>query len=77
MITISLNQVEDIYDFVRICSSFPSDVDLISGRLTIDAKSIMGVLSLQPNRNLQTRILSTDEDEVTRFEENMARFKSF
>lgn len=37
---------EDVEDFVRKVSKFPYDVNLTSGHLAIDAKSIVGVLGM-------------------------------
>ncbi len=45
-ISISLTNVQDIRDFVNCVILVEYDVDLIQGRYTIDAKSIMGIFSL-------------------------------
>lgn len=44
--TIYLKSIHDVKEFVRIVNDFPYDVDLISGRYIVDAKSIMGIFSL-------------------------------
>ncbi len=44
--TILLHSVDDVKRFVRIASQYPYDIDLLSGRYAVDAKSIMGILSL-------------------------------
>ena len=44
--TILLDSIDKVKAFVAKISMFPCDVDLISGRYTIDAKSIMGIFSL-------------------------------
>ena len=41
-----LDSVEKVKDFVDAVSEFDEDFDLLSGRYVVDAKSIMGVLSL-------------------------------
>lgn len=43
---IKLDTIEKIRSFVSLVSLYPNDFDLISGRYTIDAKSIMGIFSL-------------------------------
>ncbi|MBO5907251.1 MAG: HPr family phosphocarrier protein [Clostridia bacterium] len=43
---ISLTNVQDIRDFVNSVILVEYDVDLVQGRYTIDAKSIMGIFSL-------------------------------
>ena len=44
--TILLQSIEDVKDFNRIVALYEGDVDLVSGRYVIDAKSIMGIFSL-------------------------------
>lgn len=43
---IALSNVQDIRDFVNEVILVPYEVDLVQGRYTIDAKSIMGIFSL-------------------------------
>lgn len=43
---ILLNTVDKVKNFVNITTKFPFDVCLKSGRYTVDAKSIMGIFSL-------------------------------
>ena len=45
-IYIKLTSVQDIRDFVNIVILSDYDVDLVQGRYVIDAKSIMGIFSL-------------------------------
>ncbi len=45
-IKIKLTNVKDIRDFVNQVILVDYDVDLVQGRYTIDAKSIMGIFSL-------------------------------
>ena len=45
-ITIKLTNVKDIRDFVNEVILVDYEVDLVQGRYTIDAKSIMGIFSL-------------------------------
>lgn len=45
-VEINLKSIEQIHDFVNIVSKFDYDVDLCSGRYQVNAKSIMGVCSL-------------------------------
>lgn len=43
---IQLTSIQDVRDFVNLMASQTMDVDLTSGRYTVDAKSIMGIFSL-------------------------------
>ena len=45
-IKITLTNVQDIRDFVNVVILTDYEVDLVQGRYTIDAKSIMGIFSL-------------------------------
>lgn len=43
---ITLSSVNDVKKFVNLVSGYSFKVELMSGRYTVDAKSIMGVFSL-------------------------------
>ena len=43
---ISLSSINDVKSFVNIVSKYDFDIDLSSGRYVVDAKSIMGIFSL-------------------------------
>ena len=59
-ITIRLNTINDVKDFVNAVTLCDYDVDLVSGRYAIDAKSIMGIFSLDLSRPVEM-IIHTDE----------------
>ena len=52
-LNIMLKSVQDVKDFVRIVNKFPFDIDLSSGRYIVDAKSIMGIFSLDMTKPIQ------------------------
>lgn len=58
--TISLTQTSQVQDFVNLVNQFPFDVDIVSGRYTVNAKSILGVYSLDLSSPLQVLIYSDD-----------------
>ena len=45
-VDISLNSIDRVKHFVNDINRFDNDFDLVSGRYVIDAKSIMGIFSL-------------------------------
>lgn len=45
-VEIKLSSIEDVRNFVNIVTKFDMDIDLMSGRYIVDAKSIMGIFSL-------------------------------
>lgn len=58
---ISLNSVEKIKEFTNIISGFDGEFDLISGKYVVNAKSIMGVFSLDLTKNIR---LDIHNDEI-------------
>ncbi len=44
--TVKLSTIDDVRNFVSAVTGFEGDLDLSSGRYVIDAKSIMGIFSL-------------------------------
>ncbi len=64
-VTISLNSIDKVKSFVNAISQFDFDFDLISGRYVIDAKSIMGIFSLDLSKPIDLAIHVEDEmDEI-------------
>ena len=55
-VQISLNSIEKIKSFVNAVAKFDYDFDLVSGRYIIDAKSIMGILSLDLSKPIDLNI---------------------
>ena len=53
---ILLNSINDVKSFVTIVSKYGCDVDLISGRYIVDAKSIMGIFSLDLSNKIEIRV---------------------
>lgn len=43
---VKLNTINDIERFNKLCSTFECEMDLSSGKYYVDAKSIMGIFSL-------------------------------
>ena len=57
--------MQDADKFNKLCSKFNCDMDLQSGKYYVDAKSIMGVFSLDLTRSLTVRYpLKDDQFEV-------------
>ncbi len=52
-IDIKFNSISEVKDFVDIVTGFNYDIDLVSGRYVIDAKSIMGIFSLDLNKPIK------------------------
>ena len=56
----NINTINDVKNFVSIVSRCDYDVDIVSGRYAIDAKSIMGIFSLDLSKELTLNIHSDD-----------------
>lgn len=64
-VKISLDSIDKVKSFVNTIHTFDSDFDLVSGRYVIDAKSIMGIFSLDLSRPLECNIHDeTNKDEI-------------
>lgn len=55
---IRINTIEDVKNFVSVVTGVDFDVDIVSGRYAIDAKSIMGIFSLDLSKDLEVRVHS-------------------
>lgn len=58
-VKISLSMAENVKKFVSIVNSYPYDLDLRSGRYLIDAKSLLGIFSLDLSKPV---VLEVQED---------------
>lgn len=61
-ITVSLASINDVKVFVNLVTKYDFDVDLISGRYVVDAKSIMGIFSLDLTQPIDVEVHSDDCD---------------
>ena len=59
-VSISLNSIDKVKSFVNDLTKFDDDFDLVSGRYVIDAKSIMGIFSLDLSRPINLNIHATE-----------------
>ena len=59
-VKISLNSIDKVKSFVNDITKFDDDFDLVSGRYVIDAKSIMGIFSLDLSKPIDLNIHAED-----------------
>ena len=59
-IKILLSSINDVKKFVNLVSKYDFDVDLVSDRYVVDAKSIMGIFSLDLSKEIKVQIHSDD-----------------
>ena len=58
--TIRLSLVENVNKFVNIVSRYPFEMDLRAGRHVVDAKSILGIFSLDLSKPITLEVYSDD-----------------
>ncbi|MBR5798776.1 MAG: HPr family phosphocarrier protein [Lachnospiraceae bacterium] len=64
-VQVSINTVERVKAFVNDITKFEYDFDLVSGRYVVNAKSIMGIFSLDIGKPIELNIHTEDNtDEV-------------
>lgn len=64
---IRLKTIDSVKDFVSAMSKLESEIDLISGRYVINAKSIMGIFSLDLTKDIEVKISEIDKEELEKF----------
>ena len=82
--TISLQAINDVKDFVNTVMLFNYDIDLVSGRYAVDAKSIMGIFSLDLSKPIKLQahtedpeaLISPPEDPCSRFQAKAVFWKT-
>ena len=65
IVKVSLDTVDKVKGFVNTVSRLDGDFDLVSDRYVVDAKSIMGIFSLDLSKPLDLQVHSGEENAVT------------
>ena len=65
----------DLKEYIQVVSSFTSDIYMKKGNYVINAKSIMGILSIDFENEVEISIDSNDEIEISRFLKEMKGYK--
>ncbi len=68
-----LGSIEDVKEFVTITNKYEFDCDLVSGRYAVDAKSIMGIFSLDLSKPLNM-VIRGEGNSADELAENLERF---
>lgn len=72
--TILLDTIDRVKDFANTIGRFDAEIDLSDGRHVVDAKSIMGVFSLNLKISLNLTICSCSDDEKESLEKALQPF---
>ena len=71
---VSLSSIEDVRQFVNAATCCPCEVDVLSGRYVTNAKSIMGLFSLDLSQPVQVEVHGTDAQRGA-FQADVAAFR--
>ncbi len=63
-LSISLSSISNVKEFVEIVTMSDFEIDLVSGRYTVDAKSIMGIFSLDLAKPIELVAHTDNADEL-------------
>lgn len=63
-VNIKLSTIDDVKSFVNAVTRFSGDADLSSGRYVVDAKSIMGIFSLDLASPIKLTVVEGNADEL-------------
>lgn len=63
-VKVRLSSIEAVRDFVEIVRKYDSEIDLSSGRYVVDAKSIMGIFSLDLMNPITLTVHSDNCDDI-------------
>lgn len=64
---VSISNINDLKEFVRLSSSVDGDVVVSKGRYVIDGKSIMGMLSIDTSTGIKVEFSGIEDEKFTEF----------
>ena len=67
---VRIETIDDVKKFVSTVMNFDYDIDIVSGRYAVDAKSIMGIFSLDLTKELRLVVHSDETAELEAAIEN-------
>lgn len=62
VVKIKINTIDAVKTFCNITAKQDFDIDIVSSRYTVDAKSIMGIFSLDITKEVELHIHETKEN---------------
>ena len=74
-IKINLKEFNKVKEFINVVREFESDVDIMTDRAIIDAKSVLGIYALNLSDDTYVKILTNSVSEEEKFENAMEAFK--
>ncbi|MBQ8921714.1 MAG: HPr family phosphocarrier protein [Oscillospiraceae bacterium] len=74
VMSIYLPEISDVAEFVNIMSQFPYEAQLHVGNYSVDAKSIMGIFTLDREQPIQLELQTTNEAALSKLSAGLNRF---
>ena len=74
VMTVYLPEIADVAEFVNIMGQFPFEAKLHIGNYSVDAKSIMGIFTLDREQMLSLEAETSDAAELQRLQTAIGRF---
>ena len=74
MFKVMLNSIDKVKQFVNVTSKVDGDVFLQSGRYIVDAKSIMGIFSIDLTKPLDMSFEKCSDEERNKYLEKIQEF---
>lgn len=73
--TVILNDMNKMKRFIDKVFRFESNIDAVKERYVVNAKSVMGLFSLDLSEPIELRLYSANEDEMVKFINDMKEFQ--
>ncbi len=70
---VNLGSIETVKDFVSVVAHFHGDAELKSGKYVVDAKSIMGIFSLDLSKKLLLELEEPTKEELEAIDRYIVR----
>ena len=74
VLTVFLPEISDVAEFVNIMGQFPFEAQLHIGNYSVDAKSIMGIFTLDREQPIQLEADTADEAQISRLSQAIGKF---
>lgn len=71
---INLNEMSKVKKFITIVNNYDCDIDVIKGRYIVDAKSIMGLFTMDLVNNIEVQIHSDNMDIIKKFQNDIKEY---
>ena len=76
MVKVLLENQESVVEFVKLSSKYPCDIDIKSTKYNsvLDAKSILGVMSMEFNNPLIVELITEDQNIIEAFKQDVQKY---